>query len=60
MQFGPTIRMPGGAHQVHQPVCTTRPSPDTSAKPAEMTTTPRTPTAAHSATASSTAGAGTQ
>ena len=59
MQLGPTIRMPAARAMVRRRCSLARPWADTSAKPAEMTTTARTPHAAHSLITASTAAEGT-
>jgi nucleotide-binding universal stress UspA family protein len=59
MQFGPTMRSPELRTSRRRRPCAARPSTEASAKPDEMTTTPRTPAAAQSATTSSTPAAGT-
>ena len=59
MQFGPTMRIPERRTRAVSRCCAARPWSDTSAKPDEITTTPRTPAAAQSSTTPSTAAAGT-
>ena len=59
MQFGPTRRIPAARARSRRRRSTARPSAPVSAKPAVITTTPRTPDRAHSSIASSTAAAGT-
>ena len=59
MQFGPTIRIPAPRTSLVRRCCAARPASEASAKPEEITTTPRTPAAAHSSTTPSTAAAGT-
>jgi hypothetical protein len=58
-QFGPTSRIPELRTSATRSRCAARPASDTSAKPAETTTTPRTPARAQSRTTSGTAAAGT-
>ena len=58
-QFGPTMRMPEPRATAVSRCCARRPSSDASAKPAEITTAPRTPAAAQSSITPSTAAAGT-
>ena len=48
MQFGPTMRIPEPRTSSVSRSCASRPPADTSAKPAEITTTPRTPARAQS------------
>ncbi len=59
MQFGPMSRIPACRHTARSSRWRSRPSSPVSANPAEMTTSPRTPLAAHSRAASTTPGAGT-
>ena len=59
MQLGPSMRMPDERTICRKRLSTWRPSAETSPKPAEITTTLRTPARAHSLMESSTAAAGT-
>jgi hypothetical protein len=59
MQFGPTMRIPPWRAISRSRCSTSRPALDASAKPAEITTTLRTPAAAQSRMTCSTAAAGT-
>ena len=59
MQFGPTSRMPAARHVRTSASCRARPSSPTSAKPAEMTTSARTPLRPHASAAATTRSAGT-
>jgi hypothetical protein len=59
MQLGPTIRIPESRTSATRRRSLSRPAPEASPKPAEITTTARTPARAQSATAFSTPAAGT-
>src|SRR5262249_60560214 len=59
VQLGQPIRIPAPPTSCTGRVGAARPASDASAKPAEMTTTLRTPADAHSSTTPSTAAAGT-
>jgi hypothetical protein len=59
MQFGPMIRIPYERARSTSSTCRAVPSPPTSLKPDEITTSPRTPFSPHSRVTSSTSGAGT-
>ncbi len=58
-QLGPTMRIPPRRTASISSACRVSPSPPTSAKPAVMTTSARTPASAHSSTTPGTTGAGT-
>ncbi len=59
MQFGPTMRIPYRRVRANSSRSRSTPSPPTSRKPAEMTTSPDTPASPHSSATCSTSSFGT-